>query len=52
LVEELVRVDLNIQRIVWWKMLLLMAKLEEQFAESGKLKGLIRENLRSLGYGG
>lgn len=33
------------------KMARLVATLEEQFAESGKLEGQIRENLRRLGYG-
>jgi hypothetical protein len=30
----------------------LTAKLEEQFTESAKLEKVIRENLRSLEYGG
>jgi type I restriction enzyme M protein len=30
----------------------LVAKLEAQFAESARLEGVIRENLRELGYGG
>ena len=34
------------------KMLLLTAKLEEQFALSAKLEAEIRDNLRGLGYGG
>ncbi|MDB9446550.1 class I SAM-dependent DNA methyltransferase [Anabaena sp. CS-542/02] len=32
------------------KMLRLTAKLDQQFAESGKLEAIIRENLRGLGY--
>lgn len=34
------------------KMLLLTAKLEEQFALSAKLEAEIRDNLKGLGYGG
>jgi type I restriction enzyme M protein len=33
------------------KMLLLTAKLEEQFALSAKLEAEIRDNLNGLGYG-
>jgi len=33
------------------KMARLTAKLEEQFAESAKLEGVIRHNLAELGYG-
>jgi type I restriction enzyme M protein len=33
------------------KMARLVATLEEQFAESGKLEAQIRDSLRRLGYG-
>jgi type I restriction enzyme M protein len=33
------------------KMARLVATLEEQFAESGKLEAQIRRNLKGLGYG-